>query len=175
MDCRVLLHSGEVDDGASCAALLCCPPHPHPARSHYQDCSWGQSHPHHVSHFILHIEEILGGGTNPPTPKQRGPKFNLWIPRGEGFFAPPLICMFDHVGQTLSSCTSVFVYRAVFRSLFKAIFSLFCPLVIFFFALYRGQTKYDRIFRCAVVDTRTLYRPVHASRGQGITGPQRRQ
>lgn len=61
--------------------------------------------------------------------------------------------------------------RALVRSVFKSMFSLFCPLVIFFFTLYRGQTKYDRVFRCSVVDSRSLFRPVHAGQGQGSNQP----
>jgi hypothetical protein len=53
------------------------------------------------------------------------------------------------------------LWRSFIRATFKATFSLFCPLVIFFFSLYHGQTKYDRVLHCAVVDSRCLYRPVH--------------
>lgn len=38
--------------------------------------------------------------------------------------------------------------------------SLFVPLIIFFFVLDKGRTKYDQLFQSAVVDISTLYRPV---------------
>jgi uncharacterized RDD family membrane protein YckC len=79
-----------------------------------------------------------------------------------------------HPGWTIRVVPAgrVSLMKALVRSVFKAVFSLFCPLVIFFFALRHGQTKYDKILRCAVVDARTLYRPVHSNRGQGSSGPQ---
>lgn len=50
--------------------------------------------------------------------------------------------------------------NAVLRSVFKMVVSLFVPLIIFFFVLDKGRTKYDQLFQSAVVDISTLYRPV---------------
>ena len=51
-------------------------------------------------------------------------------------------------------------YSAVLRSIFKMVVSLFVPLIIFFFVLDKGRTKYDQLFQSAVVDISTLYRPI---------------
>ena len=54
----------------------------------------------------------------------------------------------------------LFLYSAVLRSIFKMVVSLFVPLIIFFFVLDKGRTKYDQLFQSAVVDISTLYRPI---------------
>ena len=77
------------------------------------------------------------------------------------YTAPPYVW-----GESFESET-IPTHRTLIRSTFKALFSLFCPLVIFFFSLSRGgQTKYDRLLRCAVIDARSLYRPVNTGQGQ---------
>lgn len=58
--------------------------------------------------------------------------------------------------------------HALFRATFKSTVSLFCPLVVFFFSLDKGRTKYDELIQSTVVDVHTLYKPVYAEpiRGQ---------
>lgn len=53
---------------------------------------------------------------------------------------------------------------SVFRAVFKSSVSLFCPLMVFFISLKCGRTRYDEMFRSAVVDTRSLYTPLYAVR-----------
>jgi hypothetical protein len=63
----------------------------------------------------------------------------------------------------------LFSHRAFFRSLFKAAVSLFIPLVIFFFHMNSGRTKYDELFGSIVVDTYSLKRPIYST-SSGVAG-----
>lgn len=56
--------------------------------------------------------------------------------------------------------------QALVRALFKCVVNMFCPLIIFFIVLDKGRTQYDRVFKCAVVNSNYLYRPVYLSRTQ---------
>lgn len=58
-------------------------------------------------------------------------------------------------------------YRAALRSLFKGTVSAFIPLVIFFFNITHGRTRYDKLFGSMVVDVSSLHRPLFVS-GQGV-------
>ena len=60
-----------------------------------------------------------------------------------------------------------FHFRAVLRSLFKGTVSAFIPLVIFFFNIPHGRTRYDKLFMSIVVDVSTLNRPLFVS-NQGL-------
>ena len=54
-------------------------------------------------------------------------------------------------------------HRALFRSTFKASVSLFIPMVVFFFHMTNGRTKYDEWFGSVVVDTYSLKRPIYTT------------
>ncbi len=53
-----------------------------------------------------------------------------------------------------------FIDRALLRAMFKGTVSAFIPLIIFFFNLSHGRTRYDRLFGSIVVDISSLNRPV---------------
>ncbi len=79
---------------------------------------------------------------------------------------PVLVCMGKpgnearrSIGVSLPTLCS-----ALIRALFKSIVSLICPLIVFFFVLNKGRTRYDELTQSAVVDIRSLYRPVYANR-----------
>lgn len=61
----------------------------------------------------------------------------------------------------------LFFYRAALRSLFKATVSAFIPLVIFFFNIQHGRTRYDKLFNCIIVDVASLHRPLFVN-GPGL-------
>ena len=62
-------------------------------------------------------------------------------------------------GLQFLNCYCIYC-SAVLRSIFKMVVSLFVPLIIFFFVLDKGRTRYDQLFQSAVVDVSTLHRPV---------------
>ena len=52
------------------------------------------------------------------------------------------------------------MFRAMLRSLFKGTVSVFIPLIVFFFNIPHGRTRYDKLFSSIVVDISTLNRPL---------------
>ena len=70
------------------------------------------------------------------------------------------MCGSVHDYASLFTFATVSYCSAVLRSVFKMVVSLFVPLIIFFFVLDKGRTRYDQLFQSAVVDVSTLHRPV---------------